>query len=118
MTCRVCTKTTELQRCSRCKSATYCSKEHQAADWPRHKRECTQADELADVVAIIMKAFLEEMPRWSCTHLPLGAPLVHKESKTTLIYFNRTPQSNPYSSLQEMLHIQSVTLVSTCGIVE
>lgn len=30
-------------RCSRCREANYCSKEHQVADWPRHKRQCTPA---------------------------------------------------------------------------
>ncbi|KAL4062486.1 hypothetical protein J3A83DRAFT_1434616 [Scleroderma citrinum] len=30
----------ELQQCSRCKSAVYCSKDHQVQDWKEHKKYC------------------------------------------------------------------------------
>ena len=38
--CLVCYKPT-TKRCSRCKKAKYCSREHQISDWKsKHKREC------------------------------------------------------------------------------
>ena len=30
----------QLFWCSKCHMVRYCSPEHQASDWPRHKREC------------------------------------------------------------------------------
>eukprot|EP01083_Nonionella_stella_P039410 107177_1 len=39
ISCLVC-GTSACSRCSRCKRAFYCSKEHQKADWKRHKKEC------------------------------------------------------------------------------
>ncbi|KDR68108.1 hypothetical protein GALMADRAFT_283213 [Galerina marginata CBS 339.88] len=42
--CFTCDKTPEgdkeYQRCAKCKSITYCSRECQKRDWPRHKRGC------------------------------------------------------------------------------
>ncbi|MBM3201876.1 MAG: zinc finger MYND domain-containing protein [Chlamydiae bacterium] len=35
-----CMATEAAFRCAQCKSALYCSKEHQIQDWPRHKMEC------------------------------------------------------------------------------
>ncbi|XP_014607858.1 PREDICTED: uncharacterized protein LOC106788792 [Polistes canadensis] len=47
--CALCEKTEKLLRCSRCKSAFYCTKEHQKRDWKRHKEFCgTQASWLND----------------------------------------------------------------------
>lgn len=40
--CAVCSKADKLLRCSRCKSAVYCSKEHQRLDWKRHKESCAK----------------------------------------------------------------------------
>ncbi|KAI0715122.1 hypothetical protein C8Q76DRAFT_729703 [Earliella scabrosa] len=37
--CQVCSQPSTAQ-CSRCKFARYCSQEHSASDWKRHKREC------------------------------------------------------------------------------
>ncbi len=31
---------TTLKKCSRCKQAMYCGKEHQKSDWARHKLQC------------------------------------------------------------------------------
>jgi hypothetical protein len=39
--CRVCCKSQNLLRCSRCKQARYCCREHQLEDWPHHKLKCT-----------------------------------------------------------------------------
>lgn len=40
--CGVCGATDgDLKRCSGCKGIWYCSREHQKADWKRHKRECS-----------------------------------------------------------------------------
>lgn len=49
--CLFCSKTSmdpkkELKRCSRCKRGTYCSPECQRVDFPRHKKECTPAEDL------------------------------------------------------------------------
>eukprot|EP01083_Nonionella_stella_P008840 25580_1 len=38
--CFVCGKTGNVMRCSQCKSAFYCSREHQVSDWARHSKEC------------------------------------------------------------------------------
>ena len=41
--CYVCGKNERpLLRCGRCKSVTYCGKEHQKVHWTVHKRECDQ----------------------------------------------------------------------------
>jgi hypothetical protein len=29
-----------LRHCTRCETVSYCSREHQLADWPRHRHEC------------------------------------------------------------------------------
>jgi len=42
-TCRTCSvelSPDDINRCSRCKVATYCSRTCQKADWQDHKREC------------------------------------------------------------------------------
>lgn len=38
--CVVCGSNNNLQRCSRCHIAYYCSRDHQKLDWKRHKIEC------------------------------------------------------------------------------
>ncbi|XP_024937102.1 uncharacterized protein LOC107274942 isoform X2 [Cephus cinctus] len=38
--CVVCKRSDKLLRCSRCKIAVYCTKEHQRLDWKRHKAFC------------------------------------------------------------------------------
>jgi hypothetical protein len=44
-TCRTCLKERklEMQKCSRCKKAYYCSTTCQKEDWPKHKMTCTQS---------------------------------------------------------------------------
>ena len=44
--CTATANTHELLRCSQCKLVFYCSREHQRADWPRHRILC-QAAQLA-----------------------------------------------------------------------
>lgn len=39
-TCAHCGQTYGLFRCSRCKAAFFCSKEHQRLAWPAHKERC------------------------------------------------------------------------------
>lgn len=41
--CEVC-KEASAQRCSRCKSVYYCSKDHQKAHWKQHKKTCVVSD--------------------------------------------------------------------------
>ena len=38
--CAVCGVTDNLKRCAKCKLVRYCSREHQASDWKKHKLEC------------------------------------------------------------------------------
>jgi len=38
--CRICGKTEGIMKCSRCKAAAYCGREHQRADWKVHKTSC------------------------------------------------------------------------------
>ena len=40
--CYVCRKTGNVMRCSQCKNAFYCSREHQVQDWARHSKECNK----------------------------------------------------------------------------
>jgi len=40
--CAVCGVANQHQRCSRCKSVYYCSKEHQQQHWPTHKTPCRE----------------------------------------------------------------------------
>jgi hypothetical protein len=45
--CRQCSKASEsLQRCGRCKTVCYCSKECQVAHWPTHKANCKRPNYL------------------------------------------------------------------------
>ena len=54
----------ENGRCSQCKLVDYCSKEHQKADWARHKPECFAASEAPIPVA-------------PAGHWAMNAPLPH-----------------------------------------
>ena len=38
--CKVCDGTMQLKLCAKCRSISYCSKEHQKLDWPNHKKQC------------------------------------------------------------------------------
>jgi hypothetical protein len=38
--CFVCGESENTKRCATCKSVTYCGKECQSEDWPRHKSAC------------------------------------------------------------------------------
>ncbi len=38
--CKVCNKTDNVLKCSRCEKVYYCGKEHQNANWEDHKKVC------------------------------------------------------------------------------
>lgn len=40
MACPICGTPAVLQKCGKCKSAKYCSRECQRKDWPNHKKIC------------------------------------------------------------------------------
>lgn len=42
--CKICYKTDNIRRCSRCQSAYYCSNTCQRADWPYHKTQCQESN--------------------------------------------------------------------------
>lgn len=50
--CAVCGVTNKLLRCSRCKTAKYCTKDHQIIDWKHHKAFCySEASESENSIA-------------------------------------------------------------------
>ncbi|XP_068597128.1 egl nine homolog 1 [Brachionichthys hirsutus] len=42
--CELCGKMENLLKCGRCRSSSYCSKEHQKQHWKKHKLMCKEAD--------------------------------------------------------------------------
>jgi hypothetical protein len=44
LNCKVCGKVEGAQRCSRCRTVSYCGKVCQKADWRLHKLICKAAD--------------------------------------------------------------------------
>lgn len=46
LVCKMCLKTKDIRRCSRCQTAYYCSTECQRADWPSHRQECHQRSKM------------------------------------------------------------------------
>ncbi|KAJ7077014.1 hypothetical protein B0H15DRAFT_934141 [Mycena belliarum] len=44
MVCGKCSKPSGAQKCSRCKMMTYCNRECQTADWPKHKIHCKKIE--------------------------------------------------------------------------
>lgn len=50
--CGNCGSTGPLKRCSRCKSARYCSPEHQKEAWPKHKAHCRKSDKDATIPSL------------------------------------------------------------------
>lgn len=42
--CILCGKSDNIMRCSKCKKAFYCSREHQVQHWPEHAAECIPTD--------------------------------------------------------------------------
>lgn len=63
--CVICKSKENLKRCVKCRSALYCSKEHQIADWSTHKKLCQSSRKL----------------RQSCTTTPKGS--MTSETTTT-----------------------------------
>ncbi|KDQ59689.1 hypothetical protein JAAARDRAFT_175173 [Jaapia argillacea MUCL 33604] len=64
--CGVCESTKNIKQCARCKSISYCSKEHQLLDWPTHKKQCQRiapkSGDTTTVTGILFPA-LEDKPR-------------------------------------------------------
>lgn len=62
--CGTKTSAKKLSGCSRCKMATYCSRECQEAAWPAHKKECVK----------VSKEPKEQMLTWEQVEAFQGAP--------------------------------------------
>lgn len=46
--CSVCGQLSSGQRCGRCKTTAYCSKECQRSGWREHKKHCVQSESMRD----------------------------------------------------------------------
>ena len=62
----------ELKSCSRCNCSFYCGKEHQVADWSRHKLDC----KFISKISIKSKAFTfeEELEKYPVGCFPISSP--------------------------------------------
>eukprot|EP01029_Cantina_marsupialis_P004276 TRINITY_DN1430_c0_g4_i1.p1 TRINITY_DN1430_c0_g4~~TRINITY_DN1430_c0_g4_i1.p1 ORF type:complete len:263 (-),score=43.21 TRINITY_DN1430_c0_g4_i1:210-998(-) len=72
-------KETIFQACGGCDCIYYCSKEHQASDWPRHKIECNHVASLS----VHGKAFSteKELEKYPLGCFPLYSSMEEAESK-------------------------------------
>jgi hypoxia-inducible factor (prolyl hydroxylase) len=53
-TCELCGHQENLLRCSRCRGAYYCSKEHQKQHWKKHKKSCSATQKSKDTNNILV----------------------------------------------------------------
>eukprot|EP01029_Cantina_marsupialis_P004273 TRINITY_DN1430_c0_g2_i4.p1 TRINITY_DN1430_c0_g2~~TRINITY_DN1430_c0_g2_i4.p1 ORF type:complete len:252 (-),score=47.48 TRINITY_DN1430_c0_g2_i4:595-1350(-) len=72
-------KEVKFKACSGCDCIYYCSKEHQASDWPRHKIECKHISSLS----IHGKSYLteKELEKYPLGCFPLYSSMEEAESK-------------------------------------
>jgi hypothetical protein len=70
--------------------------------------------DLVDALRTIMRPFTAGLCEWACTREPLGPPVWHEDSKTTMVFFGKERKTE-YKDLQELLAVQSVRAAeSTC----
>lgn len=61
--CLVCKNTSNLKRCAKCKSVSYCSKQHQVGDWLQHKDFCKVLYQFDQKYSVEEENRLHEMSR-------------------------------------------------------
>merc|ERR1711933_248267 len=73
--CAICGKTSDLLRCSRCKSVWYCGTKHQAKDWPFHQTICSPTDLKGKLKSISFKQSDDDDVVCGETKVSLRCPL-------------------------------------------
>lgn len=80
--CAVCGATSNLLRCSRCKSAWYCGQAHQIQDWPTHQRICMTASSKPKLKRLRSEPQTDDAIAIGETRVSLRCPLTVMRIKT------------------------------------
>ena len=106
--CHLCGQSAVTNRCSQCRSVFYCSKEHQKADWKRHKKHCvvTVGNQSDQITSTRTTSALK------CTNQPKRATLETPSETTALVAIkdmlpNTTLQSVTGTGTSAMLSLPS-----------
>lgn len=71
--CKICFKTKNVKRCSRCQAAFYCSNVCQRIDWPTHKPQCHERDRTSDASCAAAAPMVPATMQPTPLQLPLQA---------------------------------------------
>eukprot|EP00798_Chlamydomonas_sp_ICE-L_P011003 gene11003-18967_t len=112
--CRVCmlgeSDGKKLRLCQRCHSASYCGRECQMANWPKHKAECKKYHQLqqlaqeahGDAGALNASRLTQWITRVEHPFLSLVATLLYKISDThILLLTTKRYEKRPYFKVEE-----------------